>query len=96
MERERVRYQSLEGAWRESFRSDPSVRSRSTFSGAGFLRSRPVVGDPTFVRAARSDYVFPTYLRAEFGTAGALSVLIVYAALFFVTSRRDPVTADTV
>lgn len=86
VERERVRYQSLDGAWRESFRSDPVSRAQSPWTGAGFLRARAVIGDPTFVGAARSDYVYPTYLRAEFGTLGTLAVLALYSALFFVAA----------
>lgn len=80
VERERVLYQSLDGAWREPFRSDPS--SRSEWTGAGFLRGRAVVGDPAFTRAARSDYVFPTYLRAELGSLGLLGALALYVAVF--------------
>ncbi|MEO8380744.1 MAG: hypothetical protein ABI779_13860, partial [Acidobacteriota bacterium] len=80
IERERVRYQSLDGAWREPFRSDTTPHS--PWTGAGFLRGRAVVGDPTFMRAARSDYVFPTYLRAEFGTFGLLTAVVLYVGLF--------------
>jgi hypothetical protein len=82
VERERVRYQSLDGAWRESFRA--TEPSPSAWLGAGFLRGRPIIGDPTFRRAAQSDYIYPTYLRAEFGTLGMLSVLGLYVALFVV------------
>jgi hypothetical protein len=82
VERERVRYQSLDGAWRESFRT--SSGTRSPWFGAGFLRGRPIIGDPTFRRAAQSDYVYPAYLRAEFGTLGILAALGLYVALFVV------------
>ncbi len=80
IERERVRYQSLDGAWREAFRSESSPHS--PWTGAGFLRGRAVIGDPTFTRAARSDYVFPTYLRAEFGSLGLLAAVTLYVAMF--------------
>jgi len=80
IERERTRYQSLDGAWRDSFRAETAPHS--PWTGAGFLQGRAVTGDATFVRASRSDYVYPMYVRAEFGSIGLLALLAVYAAIF--------------
>ncbi|HEV7428680.1 MAG TPA: hypothetical protein VGQ46_20175 [Thermoanaerobaculia bacterium] len=81
IERERTLYQSLDGAWRDSFRAETAPHS--VWTGAGFLQGRAVAGDATFVRAARSDYVYPMYIRAEFGSLGLLALLAMYAAVFF-------------
>ena len=80
IERERVRYQSMDGALRHAFRGE-QVKA-SPWLGAGFLHGRSTSGDPTFVRAARSDYVYPTYVRAEFGTLGLFAIIALYVALF--------------
>jgi cell division protein FtsW (lipid II flippase) len=80
IERERVRYQSMGGAWRHSFRAEQA--ESSPWTGAGFLRGRSTSGDPTFVRAARSDYVYPTYVRAEFGSLGLIAIIALYVSLF--------------
>jgi len=80
VDHERVRYQSLNGAWRESFRADE--RPRSPITGAGLLRAKPIVGEPSFTDASRSDYVYPLYVRAEFGTIGIVALIVLYGAMF--------------
>jgi hypothetical protein len=80
LERERLRYQALEGAWRQGFRGAP--QKGGAWFGAGLLRARPLVGESTFAAAARSDYVYQLYLRAEFGTIGVVAVALLYGTLF--------------
>ena len=90
-ERQRVRYLALNGAWREGLRR--SAAFDSVLHGAGMLQASPVVGDRTFRTAARWDYVFPVYVRSEFGTVGVLGVLAAYVALLVwgavAAGRRD-------
>lgn len=92
VDHERVRYQSLNGAWRESFRATEA--SRSPMTGAGLLRAKPIVGEATFTDASRSDYVYPLYVRAEFGTVGILALILLYATVFL--APRHTVTGDRV
>jgi hypothetical protein len=92
VDHERVRYQSLNGAWRESFRATEAARSPMT--GSGLLRAKPIVGEATFTDASRSDYVYPLYVRAEFGTVGILALILLYAAVFL--APRHTVTGDRV
>jgi len=82
IERFRIRYQALKGAWREGLRSDESYGA--SWSGAGLLQARPVVGERAFREAARSDYVYQIYLRAEHGTAGLISLLFIYLTFLLV------------
>jgi hypothetical protein len=90
-ERQRVRYLALNGAWREGLRRNAAFDS--VLHGAGMLQASPVVGDRTFRTAARWDYVFPVYVRSEFGTVGVLGVLVAYTALLVwgavAAGRRD-------
>lgn len=82
IERFRLRYQALKGAWREGLRSGEAYGS--SWAGAGLLQARPVVGEKAFREAARSDYVYQIYVRAEYGTAGLLALLFIYFALLLV------------
>ncbi len=82
VERFRIRYQALTGAWREGLRSDQAYGS--SWNGAGLLQARPVVGERVFREAARSDYVYQLYVRAEHGTAGLLSLLCIYVTIMLV------------
>jgi hypothetical protein len=78
IERERLRYQALNGAWREGFRQPE--RNSGPWLGAGAMNARPIFGETTFMGAAKSDYVYLLYLRAEYGTAGVLAMAMLYAA----------------
>lgn len=90
-ERQKVRYLALNGAWREGLRRNAAFDS--VLHGAGMLQASPVVGDRIFRTAARWDYVFPVYVRSEFGTIGILGVLAAYTALLVwgtvAAGRRD-------
>ncbi|MFL6260779.1 MAG: hypothetical protein ACJ76Y_13785 [Thermoanaerobaculia bacterium] len=83
-ERERVRYQALKGAWRAGLQDSSSVGS--VWFGAGLLQARPIVGEKTFREAARSDYVYPLYVRSEYGTWGILSLFMIYLSMFLVVA----------
>jgi hypothetical protein len=86
IERERLRYQALEGAWREGLRRPSS--SSGPLMGAGALQARSIVGETSFVGAAKSDYVYQMYVRSEYGTLGVLALLLLYIALFLAGARN--------
>jgi hypothetical protein len=92
VDHERVRYQALNGAWRESFRS--TTQQRSPITGAGLLRAKPIIGEQTFTDASKSDYVYPLYVRAELGTVGLVALVILYTTLVLIPPHR--VTGDHV
>jgi hypothetical protein len=80
LDRERVRYQATSGAWRAGFREGQTTGN--DFWGAGYLRSKPIIGQSTFRDAAKSDYVLPLYVRSEFGWCGLIALAILYIVLF--------------
>jgi hypothetical protein len=80
LDRERVRYQATSGAWRAGFRETATPGNDMT--GAGYLRAKPIIGQGTFRDAARSDYVYPLYVRSEFGWAGLLALAALYMTMF--------------
>jgi hypothetical protein len=86
LDRERVRYQATNGAWREGLRATGTAGS--LWLGSGYLQSKPIVGNATFRDAARSDYVYPLYVRSEFGLIGLGAMVLVYAALFLIAPAR--------
>jgi hypothetical protein len=86
IEHERLRYQALGGAWREGFRE--RTNRAGPWFGAGPMQARPIFGEPTFQQAAKSDYVYLLYLRAEYGTFGVLGLALAYAALFVAAAHE--------
>ncbi len=86
LDRERVRYQATHGAWRDGLRS--SGNAGSLWLGSGYLQSKPIVGNATFRDAARSDYVYPLYIRSELGLLGLAALVLLYATLFAVAPLR--------
>jgi cell division protein FtsW (lipid II flippase) len=86
LDRERVRYQAMNGAWRDGLRA--SGTAGSPWLGSGYLQSKPIVGHTTFRDAARSDYVYPLYVRSEFGLIGLGALVLVYAVLFVIAPAR--------
>lgn len=80
LDRERVRYQATSGAWRAGFRE--SATAGNDVTGAGYLRAKPIIGQSTFRDAAQSDYVYPLYVRSEFGWTGLLALVSLYLAMF--------------